>query len=101
EADIPHFLSGLQLRHSSGFDDWADEKRHTLLQRYAGVLAAAVREAMASNRSRDAARAAERWVALDGFSADAALALMESHFLANNRGAALQALADHRSRLTD
>src|SRR5262249_4390551 len=24
EVDIPHFLSGLQLRHSAGFDDWAD-----------------------------------------------------------------------------
>jgi len=65
------------------------------------VLAAAVREAIASNRSRDAVRAAERWVALDGFSADATLALMESQFLAGNRTNALQAFADYRSRLTD
>jgi len=101
DADIPHFLSGLQLRHSSGFDEWADEKRHALLRRYAGVLAAAVREAIASNRSRDAVRAAERWVALDGFSADATLALMESHFLAGNRTSALQAFADYRSRLAE
>lgn len=101
EVDIPHFLSGLQLRHSSGFDDWADEKRHALLRRYAGVLAAAVREAIASNRSRDAVRAAERWVALDGISADATLALMESQFLAGYRTNALQAFAEYRSRLAD
>ena len=101
EVDIPHFLRGLQLRHSSGFDDWADEKRHALLRRYAGVLAAAVREAIASNRSRDAVRAAERWVAVDGFSADATLALMESQFLAGSREKALQAFAEYRSRLTD
>jgi DNA-binding SARP family transcriptional activator len=99
EVDIPHFLAGLQLRHSAGFDDWADEKRHALLRRYAGVLAAAIREAIASNRSRDAVRAAERWVTVDGFSVDATLALMESQFLAGNRSAALQAFADYASRL--
>jgi len=52
DADIPHFLSGLQLRHSSGFDEWADEKRHALLRRYAGVLAAAVPAAMLFVRNR-------------------------------------------------
>src|SRR5262249_26482105 len=35
DADIPRFLTGLQLRHSAGFDDWADEKRRALLRRYA------------------------------------------------------------------
>ncbi|HEV8445596.1 MAG TPA: AAA family ATPase [Gemmatimonadaceae bacterium] len=99
DVDIPHFLRGLQLRRSAGFDEWADEKRHTLLRRYAGVLAAAVRESIASNRSRDAVRVAERWVTVDDFSADATLALMESQFLARNRSAALQAFADYRSRL--
>jgi len=99
EVDIPHFLSGLQLRHSAGFDDWADEKRHTLVRRYAGVLSAVVREAIASNRARDAVRAAERWVSVDTSSMDATLALMESQFLAGNRSAALQTFADYRSRL--
>jgi DNA-binding SARP family transcriptional activator len=99
EVDIPHFLTGLQVRHSSGFDEWADEKRRVLLRRYSGVLSAAVREAIASNRSRDAIRAAERWVAVERSSADASLALMESQFLAGNRAAALQTFADYRSRL--
>ena len=65
EVDIPRFLDGLQLRHSSGFDEWAEEKRRALLRRYTGVLAAAIREAIANNRWRDAVRAAERWVAVD------------------------------------
>ena len=99
EVDIPHFLAGLQLRHSSGFEEWADEKRQSLLRRYCSVLAATIRESIAASRWRDAVRAAERWVAIDAFSADATLALMESQFLSGNRAAALQALADHRSRL--
>ncbi len=99
EVDIPHFLAGLQLRHSSGFEEWADEKRQSLLRRYSSVLAATIRESIAGSRWRDAVRAAERWVSIDAFSADAALALMESQFLSGNRAAALQALADHRSRL--
>ncbi len=99
EVDIPHFLAGLQLRHSSGFEEWADEKRQSLLRRYTSVLAATIRESIAGSRWRDAVRAAERWVSIDAFSADATLALMESQFLSGNRAAALQALADHRSRL--
>ena len=98
-VDIPHFLDGLQLRHSSGFDDWADEKRHTLLRRYTNVLGAAVREAIANNRWRDAVRAAEHWIAADPSSVDANLALMESQFLAGNRSAALHAFAEYRSGL--
>jgi predicted ATPase len=86
EVDIPRFLEGLPLRHSSGFDEWADEKRHALLRRYTGVLASAIREAIANNRWRDAVRAAERWVAVDPGSADATSALTESQLLAGNRG---------------
>lgn len=85
EVDIPHFLSGLQVRHSSGFDEWVEEKRLGLLRRYTGVLAAAFREAVASNRPRDAARFAERWVAVDASSADATQALTESRLLSDNR----------------
>ncbi len=99
EVDIPHFLSGLPLRHSSGFDEWADTKRHGLLRRYTGVLSAAFKEAVATNRSRDAVRLAERWVAVDGFSADATLALMEAQFLVGNRTAALQTFAEHEARV--
>jgi DNA-binding SARP family transcriptional activator len=99
EVDIPHFLGGLQIKNSSGFDEWADEKRLTLTRRYTKVLASAIKEAIASNRWRDAVRAAERWVAVDARSADATLALMESQFLAGNRAAALQTFGDYRSHL--
>lgn len=97
--DIPAFLAGLQLRNSTGFDDWVNGKRQTLLRRYFGVLAAAIRESMAGNRWRDAVKTAERWVALDSLSADANYALMESQLLAGSRGAALATFADYRSRL--
>jgi DNA-binding SARP family transcriptional activator len=99
EVDIPHFLAGLQIKHSSGFDEWADEKRLTLMRRYTKVLASAIKEATASNRWRDAVRVSERWVAVDAHSADATLALMESQFLAGNRAAALLVFADYRSHL--
>lgn len=97
--EVPRFLSGLQLRHSSAFDDWADGKRQMLLRRYFAVLAAAIRESVGGSRWRDAVETAERWVAIDPLSADATLALMESQFLAGNRSAALSAFSDYRSRL--
>jgi DNA-binding SARP family transcriptional activator len=99
EVDVVHFLNELRLRQASGFEEWAEAKRQSLFRRYTGVLAASIREAIASSRWREAVRASERWVAIDGFSADAALALMESQFLSGNRAAALHAFADYRSRL--
>jgi DNA-binding SARP family transcriptional activator len=97
---IPRFLEGLRLRRSPAFEEWADATRATLLRRYSDVLAAVSREALATCRWQDAARYAERWVALTPLSAASNAARIEALFMAGDREAALQSFEDYRTRLS-
>jgi DNA-binding SARP family transcriptional activator len=96
---ISDFLAGFRLRRSPAFDEWADATRASLVRRYGEVLTTVTREALATRQWRDAARHAERWVAVAPLSASANAARVEAHFMAGDRDLALDAFADYRTRL--
>jgi len=96
---ISDFLGSLHLRRSPAFDEWADATRATLLRRFSDVLTTVTREALATRQWRDAARYAERWVAIAPLSASANAARIDAHFMAGERDMALDAFADYRTRL--
>jgi DNA-binding SARP family transcriptional activator len=97
--DIPRFLAGFSIRHSPQFDDWVAETRSTLLQRYVSVLATLTRDALDQRRWREAAERADRWLACDRLSEEAARVAIEARYLAGDRGAALAKLAEYRAAL--
>ena len=97
--DIPRFLAGFSIRHAPQFDDWVAETRSSLLQRYVGVLGTLAREAMEQRRWREAAERADRWLACDRLSEEAARVAIEARYLSGDRGAALARLAEYRSSL--
>jgi DNA-binding SARP family transcriptional activator len=100
-ADFPvtRFLEGLQLRRCSAFEDWADGLRASLVKRLTEVLTTVTREALATRQWRDAARHAERWVAVAPLSPAANAARIEALFMAGDRDPALDAFGDYRTRL--
>jgi len=98
-VDIPRFLAGFSIRHAPQFDEWAAETRSALLQRYAGVLGTLARDAMDRRRWREAAERADRWLACDRLSEEAARVAIEARYLSGDRGAALARLADYRAAL--
>jgi DNA-binding SARP family transcriptional activator len=98
-VDIPRFLAGFSIRHAPQFDEWVAETRSALLQRYVGVLGTLGRDAMDRRRWRDAAEWADRWLACDRLSEEAARVAIEARYLAGDRGAALARLADYRAAL--
>lgn len=97
--DIPRFLAGFSIRHAPQFDEWAAETRTRLLNRYAEVLGTLARDAMDRRRWREAAERADRWLACDRLSEEAARVAIEARYLAGDRGAALARLAEYRSAL--
>ncbi len=98
-VDIPRFLAGFSIRHAPQFDEWVAETRASLLQRYAAVLGTLARDAMDRRRWRDAAERADRWLASDRLSDEAARVAIEARYLAGDRGAALARLAEYRTAL--
>jgi DNA-binding SARP family transcriptional activator len=98
-VDIPRFLDGFSIRHAPQFDEWFAETRFGLLQRYIGVLGTLARDAMDRRRWREAAERADRWLACDRLSEEAARVAIEARYLAGDRGAALARLADYRTTL--
>jgi DNA-binding SARP family transcriptional activator len=100
-ADFPvsRFLEGLQLRRCSAFEDWVDATRTSLVKRISEVLTTITREALATRQWRDAARYAERWVAIAPMSTAANSARVEALFMAGDRELALDAFGDYRTRL--
>lgn len=97
--DVPRFLTGLHLRHAPAFDEWAAGKRQLLLQRYEQILCTLARETMARSHWREAVVWADRWLACDPLSDEAARIVIEALYLAADRGAALARFAEHRARL--
>jgi len=97
--DIPRFLGGLTIRNSSGWDEWAEERRLELNGRYRSLIAAAAREAMARRAFRDAAQLAERWTRLDPLAEEPVAVLIEAQHLAGERDAAGTTYAKYVARL--
>jgi DNA-binding SARP family transcriptional activator len=97
--DIPRFLAGFSIRHAPRFDEWLAEIRSKLLRRYVSVLAATTRDFLEHRRWREAVERADRWLACDQLSEEAARAAIEARYLAGDRGAALAKLAQYRTLL--
>ncbi|HET9225684.1 MAG TPA: AAA family ATPase, partial [Thermoanaerobaculia bacterium] len=97
--EIPRFLAGFSTRHAPQFDEWVADTRSALIRRYAAVLATLARDAMDQRRWREAAERADRWLALDRLSEEAARLTIEARYLAGDRGAALARLAEYRAAL--
>jgi DNA-binding SARP family transcriptional activator len=97
--DIPRFLSGFSVRHAPRFDEWVAETRADLLRRYVRVLAATTGECIEQRRWREAIEKADRWLASDPLSEQAARAAIEARYLAGDRGSALAKLVEYRAAL--
>jgi DNA-binding SARP family transcriptional activator len=97
--EIPRFLAGFSVRHAPRFDEWVADTRALLLQAYTAALGRLAREAMGQWRWREAVELAERWLACDPLSDDAARLAVESRYLSGDRGAALARFAEYRAAL--
>jgi len=97
--DVPRFLAGFSIRHAPQFDDWVADTRSSLLQRYVSVLGTLARDAMDQRRWREAVERADRWLACDRLSEEAARVAIEARYLAGDRGAALAKLTEYRAAL--
>jgi DNA-binding SARP family transcriptional activator len=98
-TDIPRFLSGFSVRHAPQFDEWIAETRRGLLRQYQHALGMLAREAMGQWRWREAVELADRWLAGDPLSDEAARLATEARYLSGDRGAALALFAEYRTRL--
>ena len=97
--DIPSFLAGFSVRHAPQFEEWATEVRSALLHQYTNALGVLSREAMGQWRWRDAVDYADRWLACEPLSDEAARLVIEAAYLSGNRGASLARFADYRTVL--
>jgi DNA-binding SARP family transcriptional activator len=97
--DIPRFLAGFSVRRAPQFDEWVAETRRGLLRQYQQALGTLAREAMGQWRWRDAVDLADRWLAGDPLSDEAARLATEARYLSGDRGAALACFAEYRARL--
>ena len=97
--DIPAFLEGFSVRRAPMFEEWVAGTRVALLRQYHQVLARLAREAMSQWRWRDAVELADRWLANDPVSDEAAQLAVEARYLSGSRGAALARFAEYRAVL--
>ena len=98
-TDIPRFLTGFSVRHAPQFDEWVAETRRGLLRQYQQALGTLAREAMGQWRWREAVELADRWLANDPLSDEAARLATEARYLSGDRGGALAGFAEYRTRL--
>ena len=96
---VPRFLDGFSIRHAPLFDEWVATTRTRLLRQYHQVLGRQAREAMSQWRWREAVELADRWLASDPVSDDAAHLAIEARYLAGDRGAALARFAEYKELL--
>jgi DNA-binding SARP family transcriptional activator len=101
EIRVSGFLEALHLRRCPAFDEWADTMRAMLTRRYAEVVAAVTRDALARRDWSAAVRAGERWVDSAPISPTAAAALMEAELMTGAPELALEAFAQFRTRLAE
>jgi DNA-binding SARP family transcriptional activator len=97
--DVPRFLEGFSVRRAPQFDEWVASTRASLLRQYQQALGSLAREAMDQCHWRDAAELADRWLATDPISDEAAQLAVEARYFAGNRSAALASYAQFRSLL--
>jgi DNA-binding SARP family transcriptional activator len=97
--DIPRFLAGFSVRHAPRFEEWVAETRAVLLNEFTEALGRLSREAMGQWRWRDAVDLAERWLACDPLSDDAARLAVEARYLSGDRGGALARFGEYRGVL--
>lgn len=97
--EVARFLQGFSIRHAPAFEEWVASTRTALLRRQHQVLDRLAREAMTQWRWRDAAELADRWLAGDPVSDEAAQLAVEARYLAGNRSAALSRYAEFRTQL--
>ena len=97
--DVTRFLSGLALRDCPAFDEWVALQREELLRRSREALGRLTRDAMGKWQWREAVAHANRWLAAEPLSDEAARLLIESLYLAGDRTAALARFAEFRARL--
>lgn len=98
-VDIPAFLASLTIRNCPVFEEWADVKRHELLDAYRAVARDRARDAIARRAWKEADSVAERWKAVDGLSDDAVAALVEARFMEGDRDGALAIYRRHAEHL--
>jgi DNA-binding SARP family transcriptional activator len=94
--EVPRFLEGFSIRRAPQFEEWAAATRATLLSQYRQGLGRLAREAMGQWRWRDAVDLADRWLASDPVSDEAAQLAVEARYLSGNRAAALARYAEFR-----
>jgi predicted ATPase len=75
------------------------ETRRALLRQYQQALATLAREAMGQWRWRDAIDLADRWLACEPLSDEAARLSIEARYLSGDRGAALACFNEYRATL--
>ncbi|HUF36236.1 MAG TPA: AAA family ATPase [Gemmatimonadales bacterium] len=97
--DITRFLAGFSVRHAPRFEEWVSEVRTALLHQYTQALGGLAREAVGQWRWKDAVELAERWLACDPLSEEAARLAIEARYLSGDRGAALARFAEYRGLL--
>jgi DNA-binding SARP family transcriptional activator len=96
---VPAFLEGFSIRRAPLFEEWVAATRAALLRQYHQVLGRLAREAMGQWRWRDAFELADRWLANDPISDEAAQLAIEARYLSGNRGAALARFSEYRALL--
>lgn len=97
--DVPRFMAGFSVRHAPRFEEWISETRGELVHQYTDALGTLAREAVGRWRWRDAIDLADRWLACDPLSEEAARLAIEARYLAGDRGAALARYAEYRALL--
>ena len=98
--DVARFLHGLTIRNCHAFDEWAEEKRNELVGRYASLLAAGARDALARHAWSEARQLAERWHRLDVLADEPVALLVEAQYVSGDRSGALATYARHVARLS-
>jgi DNA-binding SARP family transcriptional activator len=98
-TEVPRFLEGFSVRNAPRFEEWAANTRSALMLQYTTALDILAREAMSQWKWREAIELADRWLASDPLSDEAARLAVESRYLAGNRGAALARYAEYRTLL--
>ena len=95
----PRLLEGFSVRNAPQFEEWVAGIRIALLRDYQNALSTLAGDAMAQRRWREASEAADRWLASDPLSEDAARLSVEALYLSGNRGGALARFAAYRDAL--
>jgi DNA-binding SARP family transcriptional activator len=98
-TNIHRFLAGFSIRHAPLFDEWVAAIRRDLIRQYEQALGTLAREAMGQWRWRDAVELADRWLATDPLSDEAARIAVEARYLSGDRGGALARFTEYRADL--